>query len=197
MIRGARDHDAVGIAAVYRPYVLESAISFELDPPGAEQICQRMLAAPRLPWFVAVRSDAVRSDAVRGDAVRGDVVVGYAYASRHRERPAYRWSVDVTVYLLPAERGRGTGRALYDTLLAAVTELGYVSAFAGITLPNEASVALHEALGFRPVGVFARAGFKQGRWHDVGWWQRTLRAAPAIPREPLPWEQPESTEVTP
>ena len=173
----------MGIAAVYRPYVLDSAISFELDPPGADVIHQRMLAAPRLPWFVAVRGDAGH-----GDAVHGEAVVGYAYASRHRDRLAYRWSVDVTVYLLLAERGRGTGRALYDRLLTEVTELGYVTAFAGITLPNEASVALHEALGFLPVGVFACAGFKQGRWHDVGWWQRTLRAAPASPNEPLPWE---------
>ena len=162
---------------MYRPYVLHSAISFEQDPPEGQDIERRMLAAPRLPWFGAVRDGAV---------------VGYAYAARHRERPAYRWSVDVTVYLGPGERGRGTGRALYETLLAEVTGLGYISAFAGITLPNAASIALHEAMGFVPVGVFACAGFKDGSWHDVGWWQRTLSEPPAIPTEPLPWAQPES-----
>ena len=172
VVREAHGLDAAGVAAVYRPYVLDTAISFEVDPPGADDIGERMLATPGLPWFVAVR---------------GEDVVGYACASRHRDRPAYRWSVDVTVYLSPAERGRGTGRALYDRLLAAVTDLGYVTAFAGITLPNEASVALHEAMGFLPVGVFARAGFKGGRWHDVGWWQRPLREPPVSPPEPLPW----------
>ena len=180
-IRRAHGPDAGAIAAVYRPYVLDSAISFELDPPGAQDIRQRMLAIPVLPWLVAVR---------------GDDVVGYAYASRHRERLAYRWSVDVTVYLGSAERGRGTGRALYERLLAEVTELGYVAAFAGITLPNEASVALHEAMGFLPVGVFARAGFKQGRWLDVGWWQKALREPPTTPVEPLPWDQPGSQTST-
>ena len=166
---------------MYRPCVLDSAISFEQDPPEERDIGQRMLAAPRLPWFVALRDGAV---------------VGYAYAARHRDRPAYRWSVDVTVYLAPGERGRGTGRALYEALLAEVTGLGYVSAFAGITLPNEASIALHEAMGFVPVGVFARTGFKQGRWHDVGWWQRTLNESPVPPTDPLPWVQPESETLT-
>ena len=174
-IQAAQGRHAAGIAEVYRPYVLEGAVSFEQDPPDEQDIGRRMLAAPRLPWFVAVR---------------GEAVVGYAYAARHRERPAYRWSVDVTVYLAPDERGRGTGRALYETLLAEVQGLGYISAFAGITLPNEASVALHEAMGFVAVGVFARAGFKQGHWHDVGWWQRTLSEPPVPPDEPLPWVQP-------
>ena len=180
-IQAAHGRHAAGIAAVYRPYVLDSAISFEQDPPEGPEIGRRMLATPRLPWFVAVRDEAV---------------VGYAYAARHRERPAYRWSVDVSVYLGPNERGRGTGRALYDTLLAEVTDLGYISAFAGITLPNVASIALHEAVGFVPVGVFDRAGFKHGRWHDVGWWQQALGEPPATPTEPLPWAQPESESLT-
>lgn len=134
-----------------------------------------MLAVPRLPWLVGIR---------------GGEVAGYAYASRHRARPAYRWSVEVSVYLASTEAGRGTGRTLYDRLLREVRDLGYVSAFAGITLPNDRSVRLHEAAGFVPVGVFRSVGFKHGRWHDVGWWQRPLTGLPATPREPVPWVEP-------
>ena len=121
-------------------------------------------------------------------AERDGVVVGYAHASLHRARPAYRWSVEVSVYLAPAERGRGTGRALYQVLLGQVRDLGYVTAFAGVTLPNPASVALHERLGFRPVGIFEAVGFKHGRWHDVGWWRLPLvDPPPEHPADPRPW----------
>lgn len=171
-VRAARASDAGAIAAVYRPYVLDSAASFEQDPPDERDVRWRMSASPRLPWLVAERAGAV---------------VGYAYASRHRERPAYRWSVEVSVYLVRAEAGRGTGRALYERLLATVRDLGCVTAFAGITLPNEASVRLHEAVGFVPVGVFRHIGFKHGRWHDVGWWQRTLTEPAVAPPEPTAW----------
>lgn len=171
-IRVAVSTDAAGIAAVYLPYVLDSAASFEQEPPDEHEIRRRMFASPRLPWLVAERAD---------------VIVGYAYASPHRARPAYRWSVEVSVYLASSEAGKGVGRALYDMLLPRVGALGYVSAYAGIALPNEPSVRLHEAMGFIPVGVFRQVGFKQDRWHDVGWWQRTLRVPPAAPHEPLPW----------
>lgn len=157
---------------MYRPYVTDGAASFEQDPPHEQEIRRRMLAGPRLPWLVAER---------------GGVIVGYAYASRYRERPAYRWSVEVSVYLVSAEAGKGTGRALYERLLTAVRHLGYVEAFAAIALPNDASVGLHEAMGFVPVGVFHGVGFKHGRWHDVGWWQRTLADRPVTPAEPLRW----------
>lgn len=171
-VRVGLGSDAAGIAAVYLPYVLDSAASFEQEPPDEHEIRRRMLASPRLPWFVAER---------------GNVIVGYAYASQHRARPAYRWSVEVSVYLVPSEGGKGVGRALYNVLLPTVGDLGYVSAYAGIALPNEPSVRLHEAMGFIPVGVFRQVGFKHDRWHDVGWWQRTLRVPPATPDEPLPW----------
>ena len=171
-VRVALGSDAAGIAAVYGPYVLDTAASFEQDPPDQDEIRRRMFASPRMPWVVAER---------------GNVVVGYAYASRHRERPAYRWSVEVPVYLVPSESGKGIGRALYSALLTVVRELGYVSALAGVTLPNEPSVKLHEALGVVPVGVFRQVGFKHDRWHDVGWWERTLLVPPVTPSEPLPW----------
>src|SRR3712207_347145 len=131
-----------------------------------------MLGEPRLPWFVACRDGRV---------------VGYAYAGAHRARAAYRWSVDCSVYLADGERGAGTGRALYERLLPAVRDLGYVTAFAGIALPNAASVGLHTALGFTPVGTYRAVGFKAGRWHDVGWFQLPLREPPAVPAEPVAW----------
>jgi L-amino acid N-acyltransferase YncA len=171
-IRPADVPDAAGIAAVYRPYVTDSVASFEAVAPDEAEMARRMVSAPRLPWFVACRDGAV---------------VGYAYAGPHRARAAYRWSVDCSVYLTADERGAGTGRALYERLLRELTELGHVTAFAGIALPNPASVRLHEALGFSPVGVHRGTGFKAGRWHDVGWWQLLLRELPATPVEPRAW----------
>jgi L-amino acid N-acyltransferase YncA len=171
-IRPADVQDAAGIAAVYRPYVTDSVASFETVAPDAAELARRMVSAPRLPWLVACRDGAV---------------VGYAYAAAHRARAAYRWSVDCSVYLAAGERGAGTGRALYQRLLPAVRELGYVTAFAGIALPNPASVGLHTALGFTPVGTYRAAGFKAGRWHDVGWWQLPLREPAEEPAEPAVW----------
>ena len=171
-IRSAHLADAAGIAAVYRPYVEDSVASFEEIAPDAAEVERRMAAAPRLPWLVAVR---------------GDAVVGYAYGSQHRTRRSYRWAVDASVYLDADERGRGTGRALYDRLLPELAALGYVTVCAGIALPNDASVRLHEAVGFSLVGVYRGVGFKRGAWHDVGWWQRPLAEAPADPAEPRAW----------
>lgn len=173
VVRDAVPEDAAQLAAVYEPWVRTTAVSFELTAPTAEQMAARMLAEPRLPWLVAQDPTGV---------------VGYAYASSHRARPAYRWSVDVSVYLRSDACGRGTGRRLYAELLATLTSLGYVCAFAGIALPNAASVGLHEALGFTLVGVYRDVGFKHGRWHDVGWWSRALQSPPDEPQEPRAWE---------
>lgn len=171
-VRAAIPDDAGTIAAIYAPYVLESAASFEEVAPDADEIGRRMLAQPRLPWLVATRS---------GEAV------GYAYASSHRSRPGYRWAVECSVYLAAAERGRGTGRLLYEPLLAELRALGYVTAFAGVTLPNDASIHLHEAMGFEHVGVFRDVGFKSGAWWDTGWWRLPLCAPPPRPEAPRPW----------
>lgn len=171
LLRAATVDDAEAIAAVYAPYVRDTSISFELEPPGGDELVRRMLSEPRLPWLVATREGHV---------------TGYAYASRHRSRAAYRWSVEVSVYLIPSEQGRGTARRLYEALLAELAALGYISAYAGITQPNPASTRLHAGLGFTPVGVFREVGFKSG-WHDVGWWQRALRPAPEQPQEPQEW----------
>lgn len=175
-IRPALAPDAAAVAAIYKPYVTDSVTSFEAVPPSAGEMARRMSAQPRLPWLLALRSD---------------VAVGYCYAATFRSRPAYRWSVECSVYLSPDERGRGTGRALYGTLLPLLASLGHVNAYAGISLPNPASVRFHEALGFEPVGVFKRVGFKHGAWRDVGWWQRSLGDVPHVPVEPRTWN-PES-----
>ena len=172
-IRPARPDDAGAIAAIYGPYVTDSLASFEEVPPGEEEMAARMSRAPALPWFVAER---------------GGSPVGFAYGAQHRSRAGYRWSVDCSVYLAENERGRGTARALYQRLLPELTALGYVSAFAGIALPNDASVKLHESMGFELVGIYKSVGFKNGTWLDVGWWQRPLRDSPVSPQEPRPWQ---------
>ncbi|HEY1853093.1 MAG TPA: GNAT family N-acetyltransferase [Solirubrobacterales bacterium] len=165
--------DAAACAAIYAPAVEDGAISFELRAPAPEEIAERMRRYQRThPWLVAER---------------GGKVVGYAYACSFNERPAYRWSTAVSVYVAAAERGRGRGRALYEELFARLRRQGLRMACAGITLPNPASVGLHEALGFRPVGVYGEIGWKQGAWQDVGWWQLELcPPAAGPPAEPLP-----------
>jgi phosphinothricin acetyltransferase len=154
--------------------VTKTASSFEEEVPSLGEIARRMSSRPRLPWLVA-ESDGE--------------VVGYAYASRHRSRAAYRWSAECSVYVADGHRGRGVGRLLYERLIHEVHVLGYLSLFAGIALPNGASVRLHEALGFRPIGVFPNVGFKQGAWHDVGWWVLSSRREPPVdPDEPRGWD---------
>ena len=174
MVRAAVPADAPAVAAIYAPVVTDTAISFEEQPPTPDEIGRRMLARPRLPWLVA--DDGGR-------------VAGYAYASAHRARPAYRWSADCSVYLDPAYQGQGLGRRLYQRLITEVRDLGYRTLFAGIALPNPASVGLHEALGFTPAGVFRDVGWKLGAWRDVGWWQRSLdiTGSGADPAEPRAW----------
>jgi L-amino acid N-acyltransferase YncA len=173
-VRDARDRDAARVAEIYRPYVERSVATFEESAPDVAEVTARMRATPRLPWLVA------------DDEERG--VVGYAYATRHRQRAAYRWAVDCSVYVDPDAQGRGVGRLLYSALLPLLREHGYLRAHAGIALPNPASVALHESMGFTPVGVFARVGYKHGAWHDVGWWQRSLaETGSPPPAEPRPW----------
>jgi phosphinothricin acetyltransferase len=153
--------DAAACAAIYAPYVRETAVSFETDPPDARQL------AERIERFQATHQWLVAEDDAR--------LAGFAYGCPHRERSAYRLAADVSVYVDPQSQRRGFGRALYGELLALLGRQGFYVACAGITLPNEASVALHEALGFTPVGVYRRIGFKLGSWWDVGWWQLALR----------------------
>lgn len=177
-IRDARpEQDAAACAAIYAPYVSDSVISFEERPPTAAELAQRIAKVTEThPWLVAED---------------GNQLIGFAYATHHRERAAYRWAADVTVYVAPASQRAGVGRALYEALFDRLGQQGFRIACAGIALPNEASVGLHEALGFQPVGVYRKIGWKLGAWHDVGWWQLELASAetpdhhpPRDPREP-------------
>lgn len=121
-------------------------------------------------------------------AERDGEPLGYAYASQHRTREAYRWSCDVTVYVAPESHRQNVGSSLYTDLLAILTAQGFRSAFAGIALPNAASVALHERVGFVQIGTYRGVGFKLGAWHDVGWWQRSLTDSSGMPAEPVPFQ---------
>ena len=160
-IRLATAGDAAPIADIYAPNVTDAVISFEAEPPDAGEMRRRIAGTlERYPWLVCER--------------RGRVW-GYAYAGAHGSRAAYRWSVDVSVYVHGEAHRAGVGRALYTSLFAALELQGFYNAYAGATLPNPASVGLHEAMGFRPVGVYRGTGYKMGAWHDVGWWHLPLR----------------------
>lgn len=167
MLRLPEPKDAAAVAAIYAPYVRDTVISFETEPPSADEMLSRMRSSKA--WIVAEEDDRV---------------VGYAYASTHREREAYRWSVDVSVYLDVLRRRHGHGRRLYTVLFSILRSLGFYNAYAGIALPNAGSVGLHEAMGFVPVGIYHKAGFKNGMWHDVGWWQLVLQPHAVQPEEP-------------
>jgi L-amino acid N-acyltransferase YncA len=169
-LRLARTDDAAQIAGIYAPLVRDTAITFELDAPSASQMAQRIAdTSLRFAWLVVEERDRLS---------------GFAYAGMHRRRAAYQWSADVSVYVADDARRAGIGRGLYTTLLELLAAQGYANAFAGIALPNEASVRLHEAFGFTPVGVYRAVGYKHGNWWDVGWWQRRLPAIDTAPPPP-------------
>ena len=183
-IRIASPQDAAAIVDIYAPIVRETAISFELDPPTVSQMQQRIEdTLLQWPWLVCDREGEV---------------LGYVYATRHRARAAYQWSVDVSVYIRAGLRRMGLGRALYTSLFELLALQQFHNCYAGITLPNPGSVGLHEALGFQPVGVYRHVGYKLAAWHDVGWWQWTLpteKTSPVSPiafatllAQPGPWE---------
>lgn len=159
--------DARACAAIYAPHVQGSPVSFEERVPGAAEMAARIERyGANHAWLVAEREGEV---------------VGYAYATAFNERPAYRWSSSVSVYVAEEARGEGVGRALYEALFDRLRERGFRMACAGITLPNQASVGLHQSLGFEPVGVNREIGWKQGAWRDVGWYQLELAPAPEGP----------------
>jgi phosphinothricin acetyltransferase len=169
-IRLASEVDIDAITEIYRPVVESTTISFETTAPDRAEMSQRLneiLVA--YPWLVCEAAGSV---------------VGYAYATRHRVRGAYQWSVDTSVYIDERNRRRGIGRGLYESLFAILAAQGYFNAYAGIALPNPASVALHESIGFESIGVYRGVGYKLGRWCDVGWWQRNLGDRQHSPERP-------------
>jgi L-amino acid N-acyltransferase YncA len=160
VIRTAQIADARDIHAIYAPLMAATAISFEIDPPSTAQIEDRIRhTLPSFPYLVCVADGKV---------------LGYAYAGAHCERAAYRWSVDMTIYVDEEARRSGVGRSLYGSLIRILQRQRFHAAFAGITLPNEGSVSLHKSLGFQLAGIYEEVGFKFGRWHGVSWWRRGL-----------------------
>jgi phosphinothricin acetyltransferase len=170
-IRNIEVSDAPAVRDIYAPFVSDSATSFEVVPPDVSEVERRITdLRARYPWLV-FESDGK--------------VLGFAYASSHRARSAYQWDVDVSVYIDSDSQRHGIGRALYTALFALLRRLGYFNAYAGISLPNPASVGLHESLGFTPIGIFERTGFKFGQWHDVVWLQLRLLEDPCPTADPL------------
>ena len=159
-IRPASESDATELLDIYRPFVESTAVSFEFEPPSVAEFAQRIAKSiADWQWLVAEQDERC---------------VGYAYGSPHRERAAYRWSVEVSAYVHPGHLRRGVGRMLYEQLFDDLALRGYRNAYAGIALPNEASIALHRRTGFECIGVFKAVGRKFDRWHDVAWYQRML-----------------------
>jgi L-amino acid N-acyltransferase YncA len=172
-MRVVEPSDGAACAEIYRSIVERTWISFETEAPDAAEMARRIEAAvPRFPWLVATEAGEV---------------LGYVYAGAHRERAAYRWSVDVTAYLADSARRQGLGRRLYGALFNILRRQGFRSAFAGIALPNAASIGLHEAMGFEPLGTYQEVGHKLGDWRDVGWWRLGLSDLAGPPSEPIPF----------
>ena len=173
MIRAATPGDAAAIAAIYAPVVEGTTISFEEVAPTAAEMAERIARGlERWPWLVDERDGGI---------------AGYVYAGEHRSRTSYRWSCDVSAYVREDMRGKGVGTALYGALLRILAAQGFQRAFAGITLPNDASVALHRRVGFELVGTYPEAGYKFGAWHDTAWYTRPLNARGRTPAEPIPF----------
>ncbi len=173
VVREARPQDGAAVAAVYRPYVLETPVSFEEQPPDAQEMTNRITEiTKKYPYLIAELDGRV---------------IGYAYGTKFHARASYRWSVEIAIYLEQSCRRRGIGRTLCNRLLPLLTAQGFAVAYAGITLPNPFSTGLFEALGFTRVALFHGCGFKFGAWHDVGTWELPLRERVGAPPEPISW----------
>jgi L-amino acid N-acyltransferase YncA len=171
--------DAASCADIYAPFVRDSAVSFEYEPPDEGEFASRISRASETHAWVVAEDDA-------------GAVVGFAYGGPHRLRAAYRWAAEVAIYIDPDHHGKGVGRALYTDLFTLLGEQGYRMACAGIALPNDASIGLHRALGFESVGVYRRIGWKAGAWWDVHWWQRELGEEGERDSEPQPEPGPQA-----
>ena len=172
MIRLATAADADALLGIYAAYIAHTAITFEYEAPSREEFAGRIRTiTAQLPWLVHEQDGRV---------------TGYAYASKHRDRVAYQWTVETSVYIHPDCHRQGIARTLYEALFSLLRKQGYYNAYAGITLPNPKSEQFHRSMGFAPVGVYEKVGYKLGRWHDVGWYALTLQphaAQPLAPRE--------------
>ena len=174
-IRMATEADARQMLAIYAPVVRETVISFEYEPPSLPEFCERIrTTVERMPWLVCDNDGEI---------------AGYAYASPFRTRAGYRWACELTIYVHPGYHRCGIGRALYTSLFRCLALQGYCVAVATITIPNPASIALHESMGMRRVGTYERVGYKHGQWFDDGVWQIELLRMPANPDPPVRWQR--------
>lgn len=181
LIRPATMLDAQATLDIYSPNILESSISFEETAPSIEEWEQRIAKVlKKFPWLVLTVND---------------VIAGYAYACEHRSRPSYQWSVESSVYFARQFCRRGFARKILTALYAILVHQGFYNVYAGVTLPNEGSVKLHESLGFEPVGVFRQVGFKRSTWHDVAWWQRPLQPLTVSPETPSNYSDLSAKEI--
>ena len=179
-VRFVEESDAPQIHAIYAPVVTNTAVSFAETPPSVDQMAERIRETRgRYPWLVCERHG---------------VIVGYTCAATFRQRRGYDWTVEVSVYVRPDAQREGIASRLYESLFEVLRLQGFVNAIALITLPNVASVTLHERLGFERVGVLDAIGFKLGAWQDVGWWQMCLQSPASAPRNPKPVREVEMLE---
>jgi len=177
-IRAAESADARQIAEIYAPFVRDGIISFETEPPGTAAMRKRMTASGGLyPWIVATNSEL------------DGRITGYAYAGRFRDRPAYRYVVETSIYIAPWAQRRGMGRLLYQALVDTLRAQNFTQAIGVIALPNDASIRVHEAVGFRRAGIYREVGYKNGQWIDVGYWQAELNRPQIPPAEPRPFSE--------
>ena len=173
-IRRVEEKDAREILDIYSPFISHSAVSFETTVPGLQEFTERIISYTRkYPWIVAEKEGKI---------------LGYAYAGKHREREAYQWSVESSVYVHPGFYGQGIGHQLYSTLFTLLKQMGFVNVYAGVTLPNEKSIRLHRKMGFQDIGIYRKIGYKQGSWHDVLWMALTIHEQGANPAPPLGME---------
>lgn len=171
IIRLATEQDAEQVLPIYAPFCGDSPVSFEVQSPTLEEMQQRIAnVLQKLPWLVCEHDGKI---------------LGFVYAAPHRDRTAYQWAVDVSVYIHQAVRCSGVGRALYTSLFQILVLQGYYSAYAGVTLPNQGSERLHEVMGFEPIGIYRGVGYKCGAWHDVAWFERSLQPRVFNPKPPI------------
>lgn len=174
-IRLAKPSDAAGILQIYAPYIRETSFTFETEVPSEEAFAERIAQYLSFcPWVVAEENG---------------VIAGYAYAYRHRERAAYQWSVECSVYIHDDFHRRGIAQALYTSLFEILSKQGFRNVYAVINLPNDRSVALHEKLGFIYFATYEQVGYKLGKWKNVGWWRLILNDFGDEPAAPIPFEK--------
>lgn len=170
-IRLVAEKDTKAVRDIYAYYVEQTHVSFEYTAPTIEEFQERMIATTEeFPWLVCLQQEEV---------------VGYAYAHKHRLRDAYQWSPESTIYLAPHVHTKGIGSILYKALIDILRLQGYGNVFAGVALPNEKSVGIHQRLGFEEIGIFKNVGYKNGKWHDTRWFQLNLQQLQSTPKTPM------------